>query len=74
MRICDVCHDPAHQPVARASVQVRGIKSGALDICDTCLEVAHKAMSPARSAAAKVRRLQPWQPRELTDSEIGDEP
>jgi len=68
MRVCDICADPEHQPVSRASVHVRGKSGGAFDICDECLDKAAANRSPVRSVAAK-KRLQPWVPRELTDSE-----
>jgi len=68
MRVCDVCKNPAHQPVSRASIHVRNRSSGALDLCDECLATAAANRSASRSKAA-IARLKPWVPRELTDSE-----
>lgn len=68
MRVCDVCRDPAHQPVDPASLHVRGKSGGALDICADCQAIAAANRSPAKSAAA-IARLRPWVPREFSDSD-----
>lgn len=68
MRVCDICRDPDHQPVSRASIHVKGKSGGALDLCSVCLDRAAANRSPSRRKAA-LRRATPYgQPRELTDS------
>jgi hypothetical protein len=68
VRVCDICKDPEHQPVSRASIHVKARSSGGFDICDVCLDRVEENKSPARSAAARRRRGAAFEPRELTDS------
>ena len=68
MRVCDICRDPDHQPVDRASIHVKGKSGGALDLCSTCLDRAAANRSPNRRSAALRRATLYGQPRELSDS------